>query len=214
MKVLISLPDGSPPRLLGHRQTSLIRPARFSRFLPPMKLITTLALAAFTAVASAAGLYDIPLKDIDGKDTSLKAYEGKVLLIVNVASKCGNTKQYKELQALHEKFKDEGLVVMGFPSNDFGGQEPGTNAEIKEFCSTKYNVTFPMFDKVAVKGPDKAPLYQALSGPDSPFPGDVKWNFGKFLVGRDGKIVARFEPKMKPDDAKVVEAIEGALKKK
>ena len=106
------------------------------------------------------------------------------------------------------------MVVLGFPSNDFGGQEPGTNEQIKEFCSTKYNVTFPMFDKVVVKGPGKAPVYQALSGPDSPFPGDVKWNFGKFLVGRDGSIVARFEPRTKPDDTKVVSAIETALAKK
>jgi glutathione peroxidase len=177
-------------------------------------LLSFLVLAALATTASAAGLYDIPLKDIDGKDTSLKAYQGKVLLIVNVASKCGNTKQYKELQALHEKFKNDGLVVLGFPSNDFGGQEPGTNEEIKTFCSTKYNVTFPMFDKVVVKGPEKAPLYKALSGPESPFPGDVKWNFGKFLVGRDGKVVARFEPKVKPDEAPVVQAIEGALAKK
>ncbi|MDZ4289014.1 MAG: glutathione peroxidase [Prosthecobacter sp.] len=174
---------------------------------------TLLALAAFATTASAAGLYDIPLKDIDGKDTSLKAYQGKVLLIVNVASKCGNTPQYTQLQELHEKFKNEGLVVLGFPANDFGKQEPGTNAEIKDFCSTKYKVSFPMFDKVVVKGPEKAPLYAALTGPESPFPGDVKWNFGKFLVGRDGKIVARFEPKTKPDDTKVVEAIQTALKK-
>jgi glutathione peroxidase len=180
-----------------------------------MKLLSTLiSLAAFAATATAANLYDIPLKDIDGKDTSLKAYEGKVLLIVNVASKCGNTKQYTELQALHEKFKNEGLVVMGFPSNDFGGQEPGTNEQIKEFCSSKYNVTFPMFDKVAVKGPEKAPIYEALSGPKSPFPGDVKWNFGKFLVDRDGKVIARFEPKTKPDAPEVVTAVETALKKK
>ena len=148
-------------------------------------LFTLLAAGLFAGACAAAGLYDIPLKDIDGKDTSLKAYEGKVLLIVNVASKCGNTKQYTQLQELHEKYKDQGLVVLGFPSNDFGGQEPGTNEQIKEFCSTKYNVTFPMFDKVVVKGPGKAPVYQALSGPESPFPGDVKWNFGKFLVGRE-----------------------------
>ena len=180
-----------------------------------MKLASTLAaLTALTLTAAAADLYEIPLKDIDGKATSLKSYQGKVLLIVNVASKCGNTKQYTQLQELHEKFKAEGLVVMGFPSNDFGGQEPGTNEEIKEFCSSKYNVTFPMFDKVKVKGAEKAPLYEALSGAKSPFPGDVKWNFGKFLVGRDGKIIARFEPKTKPDDTQVLEAIEKALKQK
>lgn len=180
-----------------------------------MKLLSTLlALSTMAASAMAGSIYDIPLKDIDGKDTSLKAYQGKVLLIVNVASKCGNTPQYTQLQEIHQKFKDQGLVVLGFPSNDFGKQEPGTNSEIKEFCSSKYKVTFPMFDKVVVKGPDKAPLYQALSGPESPFPGDVKWNFGKFLVGRDGKVVARFEPKVKPDEAPVVKAIEDALAKK
>lgn len=181
-----------------------------------MKTLTTLlALAAIATTASAAtGLYDIPLKDIDGKDTSLKAYEGKVLLIVNVASQCGNTPQYTQLQQLHQEFGKQGLVVLGFPSNDFGKQEPGTNEEIKEFCSSKYQVTFPMFDKVVVKGPEKHPLYTALSGPNSPFPGDVKWNFGKFLVGRDGKIVARFEPKTKPDDTKVVESIKTELAKK
>jgi glutathione peroxidase len=180
-----------------------------------MKVLSTLlALIACATTASAATLYEVPLKDIDGKETTLKAYEGKVLLIVNVASKCGNTKQYKELQALHQEFEKDGLTVLGFPSNDFGGQEPGTNEQIKEFCSTKYNVTFPMFDKVVVKGTDKHPLYQELSGKSSPFPGDVKWNFGKFLVGRDGKILARFEPKTKPDDVAVMSAIKEALAKK
>ncbi|TDU72993.1 glutathione peroxidase [Prosthecobacter fusiformis] len=180
-----------------------------------MKVLhSLLALAAFITSASAGSLYDVPLKDIDGKDTTLKPYEGKVMLIVNVASKCGNTKQYTELQALHQEFEKEGLAVLAFPSNDFGGQEPGTNEQIKEFCSTKYNVTFPMYDKVVVKGADKHPLYQELSGKDSPFPGDVKWNFGKFLVGRDGKILARFEPKTKPDDIAVTTAIKDALAKK
>lgn len=179
------------------------------------KLLTALfALTALTITASADSLYDIPLKDIDGKATTLKPYEGKVMLIVNVASRCGNTKQYKELQALHDQYSKEGLAVLGFPCNDFGGQEPGSNEDIKTFCTTKYNVTFPMYDKLVVKGPEKHPLYQELSGPESPFPGDVKWNFGKFLVGRDGKILARFDPKTKPDDTKVVAAIEEALAKK
>jgi glutathione peroxidase len=134
-----------------------------------------------------------------------------VLLVVNVASKCGNTPQYKELEAVYEKYKDKGLVVMGFPANDFGAQEPGTNDEIKEFCTSKYHVTFPMFDKLHVKGPEQHPLYAELTGDQAPFPGPVKWNFGKFLVGRDGKIVARFEPKTKPDAPEVVEAIEKNL---
>ncbi|MBB5040433.1 glutathione peroxidase [Prosthecobacter dejongeii] len=180
-----------------------------------MKVLSTLlALVAIASSATAGSLYDVPVKDIDGKETTLKPYEGKVMLIVNVASKCGNTKQYTELQALHKEFEKEGLAILGFPSNDFGGQEPGTNEEIKEFCSSKYKVSFPLYDKVVVKGENKHPLYQQLSGPESPFPGDVKWNFGKFLVGRDGKIIARFEPKVKPDDVAVTTAIKEALAKK
>ena len=159
----------------------------------------------------AQSIYDIPLKDIDGKDTSLKAYKGKTLLIVNVASKCGNTPQYAGLEKLNQQYKDKGLVVLGFPCNQFGKQEPGSNADIKEFCSSKYAVTFPMFDKLDVKGEDQHPLYKELSGKDAPFPGDVKWNFGKFLVGPDGKIVKRFEPGVKPESPEVVKAIEDTL---
>jgi glutathione peroxidase len=159
----------------------------------------------------AESIYDIPLKDIDGKDTSLKAYKGKALLIVNVASKCGNTPQYEGLQKLQQQYKDKGLVVLGFPCNQFGKQEPGSNAEIKEFCSKTYDVTFPMFDKLEVKGKNQHPLYKELSGESSPFPGDVKWNFGKFLIGRDGKIVKRFEPGVKPESPEVVKAIEDTL---
>lgn len=180
-----------------------------------MKLLTlasTLLLAvALSAADAPKSVYDVPLKDIDGKDTSLKAYQGKVLLIVNVASKCGKTPQYAQLEQLNQEFKKDGLAVLGFPCNDFGGQEPGSNAEIKEFCSTKYKVTFPMFDKLVVKGENKSPLYQTLTGPTSPFPGDVKWNFGKFLIGRDGKILKRFEPGDKPDAPAVVAAIKEAL---
>ncbi len=159
-------------------------------------------------------LQEIPIKDGNGKDTSLKAYDGKVLLVVNVASKCGLTPQYRELQAVHDKYKAKGFSVLGFPCNDFAGQEPGTNEEIKQFCSTKYNVTFPLFDKLHVKGAEQHPLYAALSGKSSPFPGDVKWNFGKFLVGKDGKILQRFEPKVTPDSPEVIEAIEKALANK
>jgi glutathione peroxidase len=181
-----------------------------------MKHVFLSLLLAATAVlgASSSKLASIPLKDIDGKPTSLKTYEGKVLLIVNVASKCGNTKQYTPLEAIYQKYKDQGLVVLGFPCNDFGGQEPGTNEEIKTFCSTKYPVTFPLFDKVKVKGAEKHELYEALTGKDGAFPGDVKWNFGKFLIGRDGTPLARFEPKTQPDSAEVVKAIEDALAKK
>jgi glutathione peroxidase len=172
-----------------------------------------LSLLVATSIATAAdtSIQSIPLKDIDGKDTSLKAYEGKVLLVVNVASRCGLTKQYKELQALHEKFKDQGFAVLGFPCNDFGAQEPGTNDEIKVFCTEKYSVSFPMFDKLHVKGAEQHPLYSALTGKEGAFPGDVKWNFGKFLIGKDGKPLQRFEPKTTPDDTSVVSAIEKAI---
>jgi glutathione peroxidase len=178
-----------------------------------MKILTILAVLAVLQVvsATAGSLYDIPLKDIDGKATSLKAYQGKVLLIVNVASKCGYTPQYKSLEAVYEKYKGQGLVVMGFPCNQFGGQEPGSNEQIKEFCSSKYNVTFPMFDKIDVNGEHRSPLYTCLAGKDSPFPGDIKWNFGKFLVSRDGKILKRFDSGAAPDSPEVVQAIEAAL---
>ena len=179
-----------------------------------MKLANTLlATVALTVTASAEPpkIYSIPLKDIDGKDTSLNAFAGKVVLAVNVASHCGNTKQYSGLQEMFERNKAAGLVVVGFPSNDFGAQEPGTEAEVKEFCSTKFKVTFPMMSKVHVKGAEQHPLYKELSGPGSAFPGDVKWNFGKFLIGRDGKVIARFEPGVKPDDAKVAKAVADAL---
>jgi glutathione peroxidase len=179
-----------------------------------MKMLILLAaviILQIISVRAADSIYDIPLKDIDGKDTSLKPYQGKVLLIVNVASKCGFTPQYTALEALFQKYKDQGVVVLGFPCNQFGGQEPGTDAEIKQFCSTKYNVTFPMFDKLEVNGANRHPLYVVLAGADSPFPGDIKWNFTKFLIGRDGKILNRFDSKVKPDSAEVIKAIEAAL---
>ena len=170
----------------------------------------TLLMAA-TASAADASLYDIPLKDIDGKDTSLKTYAGKPILIVNVASKCGFTRQYTGLEELWRKYKDKGLIVVGFPSNDFGGQEPGTNEEIKKFCSSKFDVTFPLFDKLHTKGAEQHPLYAALTGPTSPVPGPVKWNFNKFLVGKDGKIIARYDSKIEPNDATLAQAIDAAL---
>jgi glutathione peroxidase len=169
------------------------------------------ALFMQTFIVGASSLYDIPLKDIDGKSTSLGQYKGKVLLVVNVASKCGYTPQYKSLEATYEKYKDKGFAVLGFPCNQFGGQEPGTNDQIKQFCSDKYNVTFPLFDKLEVNGPNRHPLYTALAGKDSPYPGDIKWNFGKFLVGRDGKIIKRFDSGATPDSPEVVGAIEAAL---
>jgi glutathione peroxidase len=173
-------------------------------------LLASIALMQ-TLSSFAASLDSIPLKDIDGKDTSLKAYKGKVLLVVNVASKCGLTPQYKGLEGLQEKYKDKGFTVLGFPCNQFGGQEPGSNEEIKQFCSSTYSVTFPMFDKLDVNGPKRHPLYTALAGKESPFPGDIKWNFGKFLISREGKILKRFEPATKPDAPEVTQAIEVAL---
>lgn len=161
--------------------------------------------------ALAADLYQIPLKDLDGKPTTLAPYRGKVLLLVNVASKCGLTPQYTALESVYEKYRDKGLVVLGFPCNDFAGQEPGSNEEIRQFCSSNYKVTFPLFDKLHVKGPEQHPLYELLTGKGAAFPGDVTWNFGKFLVSTDGKIIQRFEPKTTPDDPKVTKAIEDAL---
>ena len=165
----------------------------FDISLPELILVAMkpiLYVLALTAVLVAmagpkTSIYEIPLKDIDGKDASLAKYKGKVLLVVNVASKCGFTPQYKGLEALYRQQKDKGLVVLGFPCNDFGSQEPGTTEEIKAFCSKNYDVTFPLFEKVHVKGAEQHPLFSTLTGADSPFPGDIKWNFGKFLIGKD-----------------------------
>jgi glutathione peroxidase len=178
------------------------------KFLP---FLVALAMIANTSMAEEPKLYAIPLKDIDGKDASLKAYAGKVVLAVNVASKCGYTRQYSGLEALWRKYKDQGLVVIGFPCNDFGSQEPGSTEEIKQFCSTKFDVTFPLYEKLHVKGPEQHPLYAALTGPESLTPGPVKWNFGKFLIGRDGKLLARFDSKVEPDSDELTKAIETAL---
>ena len=175
-------------------------------------LVLTMSWLAVVACAGAAeSIYRIPLKDIDGKSASLKPYQGKVLLIVNVASKCGFTPQYTGLEALYEKYKDQGLAVLGFPCNQFGGQEPGTDQEIKTFCSTHYDVTFPLFDKLEVNGAQRHPLYAWLAGGSSPVAGDIRWNFTKFLIGRDGKILKRFDSKVKPDSPEMVQAIEAAL---
>jgi len=156
----------------------------------------------------ASSVHEFTLNSIDGKPAPLSAYQGKVVLIVNVASRCGFTPQYAGLEALYEKYKDRGFTILGFPANNFGGQEPGTNEEIKTFCTTKYNVTFPMYSKISVKGDDKAPLYQFLTATG----GEIQWNFTKFLVDKDGKVVARFEPKVTPDSPDVASAIEKALR--
>ncbi|MEW6004665.1 MAG: glutathione peroxidase [Stygiobacter sp.] len=159
-------------------------------------------------------ILDLIVKNIDGKEVKLSQYKGKVLLIVNVASKCGYTPQYEGLEKLYEKYKDNGFEILAFPCNDFGGQEPGTTEEIKEFCSTKYNVTFPLFDKIKVIGKEKSPLYERLINSKNVEQGDIKWNFEKFLIDKNGEIVARFRSKVKPESEELVSAIEKELNKK
>ena len=168
------------------------------------------------ALAKTPPLYKFKMKDIDGKDVKLKKYKGDVLLIVNTASKCGYTPQYESLQAIYDKYKSQGFEVLGFPANNFGGQEPGTETEIKEFCTTKYKVTFPMFAKISVKGDDQHELYKYLTSKETnpAFAGDITWNFNKFLVDRKGNVVARFTSKDKPDGEAVTQAIEKYLKEK
>lgn len=159
-------------------------------------------------------IYDFTVQRITGEDVKLATYKGNVMLIVNVASKCGFTPQYKGLQKLHETYADQGLVVMGFPANDFGNQEPGSNEQILSFCTTTYHVEFPMFAKISVTGKDKHPLYRFLTEKETnpEFAGEISWNFNKFLIDRTGKIVARFDSRDKPEDDTVIQAIETALK--
>lgn len=155
---------------------------------------------------------DIIVKDINGKEVKLSEFKGKVLLIVNVASKCGYTVQYEGLQKIYEKYNPQGFEILAFPCNDFGAQEPGTNEEIKEFCSTNYSVSFPLFDKVKVIGKDKNPLYERLIN-NTDDKGDIKWNFEKFLIDKDGKIVNRFRSKVKPESEEITKAVEKLLSK-
>ena len=170
-------------------------------------------MAASAAIG--AGFYDLKTKTLGGKDVDLKQYAGKVGLIVNTASMCGYTGQYKELQDVWSKYREKGLVVLGFPSNDFGKQEPGTDKDIKEFCDLKYRVTFPMFTKGAVTGKEKQGVYKFLTEDGNPaLKGEVKWNFEKFLVDKKGKIVARFPSDVMPDDKKVLDKIDALLKEK
>ncbi len=168
-------------------------------------------LAANLHAEPAKDLLKIPVKDIAGKDTQLSALSAKAILVVNVASKCGYTRQYSGLESLFKAYKDKGLVVAGFPSNDFGGQEPGTEQEILNFCTSKFAVSFPLYSKVVVKGSEAHPLFGALTGPDSPAPGPVKWNFNKFLISGDGKLLQRFDSKVEPESEELKAAIEKAL---
>ena len=178
----------------------------------PLALLATLVLSLVTA--HAAPLHEIAVTDIDGKAGTLAAFQGRVLLVVNVASECGYTPQYQGLEALHGKYHAKGLSVLGFPCNQFGAQEPGTNAEIKKFCSTTFHVTFPLFAKIDVNGANRHPLYAALAGKTSPHPGNVKWNFEKFLIARDGTVLARFSSDTEPDAPELLKAIESALSAK
>jgi glutathione peroxidase len=179
-----------------------------------MRLIAFLAtlLTLSMHAAESPNLLTIPLKDIDGKETTLAAYKAKAVLVVNVASACGYTTQYEGLEALYRKHKAQGLVVVGMPCNDFGGQEPGTETEIKKFCSSRFQVTFPLTSKVSAKGKTTHPLFVAFTGKEAGHPGPVTWNFNKFLVGKDGKLLARFDLSVAPDSAELQAAIEKALK--
>jgi glutathione peroxidase len=179
--------------------------------------ITLLAvLVSAPAFAEGAQVLDYTMKDIDGKDVDLAKYKGDVVMIVNVASKCGLTPQYKQLQELHSKYSGKGLKILGFPANNFMGQEPGTDEDIKQFCVKEYNVEFDMFSKISVKDEGQADLYKELTSEteNKGFGGDISWNFEKFLVNREGKVIARFTPKTKPDAPEVIAAIEKELAKK
>ena len=158
----------------------------------------------------AATLYDFKVQTIDGEERSLADYRGKTLLVVNTASRCGFTPQYESLEALYQSYKARGFEILAFPANDFMGQEPGTNAEIKSFCDTRYHTTFPLFAKITVKGKRMAPLYHWLTR-ESAFPGDIPWNFTKFLVGPDGRVAARFPPRTDPRSKDVTEQLEKLL---
>lgn len=158
--------------------------------------------------------YDFNVQNIDGEDVSLGEYKGKVVLVVNVASKCGYTPQYEGLQAIYEKYKDEGLVILGFPANNFNGQEPGSDEEIKQFCTLEYGVEFPMFSKVSVKGDDQAELFKYLTSQSNPdFEGEIKWNFEKFLISKNGSLQRRFRSNVTPESEELVGALEKELEK-
>src|SRR5271169_2830149 len=176
-------------------------------------LFAVITLLGMSAIAAERTIYDFTLNSIDGQPTPLSSLKGKVVLLVNVASRCGYTPQYTALESLYEKYKDRGFVIVGIPANNFGGQEPGSNQEIKTFCSAKYHVTFPMMAKVSVKGGDITPLYAFLTdkAANPKTGGDIGWNFTKFLIGSEGKVVARFDSEVTPDSKEIASAIEKAL---
>jgi glutathione peroxidase len=157
------------------------------------------------------GFYELSYPSMDGEEVPLSRYRGQVVMIVNTASRCGYTDQYEGLEKIHRKYRDRGLVIIGFPCNQFLGQEPGDNAEIVAFCQANYGVTFPLSQKIEVHGPEKLPLYAWLTNADAAFPGKIGWNFTKFLVDRSGAVVGRFSPGTEPEDEEIVQAIEKAL---
>ena len=183
------------------------------RYAGPMMKLMLLGLALGAMAFGASSVYDFTLNSIDGAATPLSSFKGKVVLLVNVASKCGFTPQYAGLEKLYEAYKDKGFVIVGVPANNFGKQEPGTNEEIKTFCSRNYNVTFPMMSKVSVKGEDTTPLYQYLTDKSAnpTTGGEIKWNFTKFLVDKKGNVINRFESAVTPEAAELVKAVEAAL---
>src|SRR5437763_180585 len=184
-----------------------------------MKLITAVVLALFAGAQSKPGSTQVPpvlsftMDSINGKPIDLSKYQGRVVLMVNVASQCGYTPQYEGLEELHKKYAAKGLSILGFPANDFGAQEPGTNGEIAQFCKQNYGVEFDMFSKIVVKGPDQAPLYKYLTSHPK-FRGQVDWNFEKFLIGRNGEVIGRFKSEIEPSSKQMLSAIESALASK
>lgn len=181
-----------------------------------MKSLTILLILSFitgiTVDKTTDSVHDFELNNIDGEKISLNKFKGNVILIVNTASECGYTPQYEGLQALYDNYKDKGLVVLGFPANNFGGQEPGTNKQIKKFCTVNYGVNFPMFSKISVKGNDMHPLFRYLTEQDNPdFKGDINWNFEKFLVDKKGNLIRRFRSPVKPQSDEIIKAIDQAL---
>lgn len=202
--IFLRHPDGDP----HHPERSPMN-ARIALFMSAL----TIAAGACMAASPAGSIFDFTMTSIDGKDVPLAGYRGKVLLIVNVASRCGFTPQYKGLEALYGKYREQGFEVLGFPANDFGAQEPGTDEEIMSFCERTYGVTFPMFSKIAVRGDAQHPLYRFLTSPDTnpAFSGPVQWNFQKYLIGRDGTILAKFASKVDPLSPEMEKAVTAAL---
>jgi glutathione peroxidase len=180
-----------------------------------MKILLAALLVLSATAFAASSVYDFTMPALNGSPTPLAGFKGKVVLVVNVASQCGYTPQYEGLQALYAKYRDQGFVIAGFPANNFGGQEPGTNEEIGAFCKSKFGVTFPMFSKISVKGSDQAPLYRFLTDKSAnpKTGGEIQWNFTKFLVDRTGKVIQRFEPAVEPESKELVSAVESTLKK-